>query len=139
MDIAAGTTFQQPVISLDIFATIAELADAPIRSDRPLDGVDLLPYLNGTKTDAPHNEIYIRKYDQQRYAIRSGNKKLVIPVADAAPQLYDLSRDIGETTNLASQKTRTVDLLQKKLNAWTAELIDPTFTGLMQKKSYQSP
>ena len=138
-DIAAGTTFQQPVISLDIFATIAELANAPIRSDRPLDGVNLLPYLNGTKTDSPHEAIYIRKFDQQRYAIRSGNEKLVIPVADAAPKLYDLSRDIGETTNLASQKAGTVDLLKEKLNAWTAELIDPTFTGLMQKKSYQSP
>ena len=138
-DIAAGTTFQQPVLSLDIFATIAELANAPIKSDRPLDGVNLLPYLNGTKTDSPHKAIYIRKFDQQRYAIRSGNEKLVIPVADAAPKLYDLSRDIGETTNLASQKPGTVDLLKEKLNAWTAELIDPTFTGLMQKKSYQSP
>jgi arylsulfatase A-like enzyme len=126
------------VSSLDIFATIAELAHAPVSPDRPLDGVNLLPYLNGTDSGSPHDAIYIRKFDQQRYAIRSGNKKLVIPVAQGAPHLYDLNDDIGETKNIASQEADTVDQLKKKLNAWTAELVDPTFTGLMQKKSYKS-
>ncbi|NDH93487.1 MAG: hypothetical protein EBZ13_02910, partial [Planctomycetia bacterium] len=34
--IPAGTTFDQPVSSLDIFATIAALTDAPLAADRPL-------------------------------------------------------------------------------------------------------
>jgi arylsulfatase A-like enzyme len=137
-DIEAGSTYKHPVSSLDIFATIAELAHAPVSPDRPLDGVNLLPYLNGTDSGSPHDAICIRKFDQQRYAIRSGNKKLVIPVAQGAPHLYDLNDDIGETKNIASQEADTVDQLKKKLNAWTAELVDPTFTGLMQKKSYKS-
>jgi hypothetical protein len=72
---------------LIFFATIAELAHAPVSPDRPLDGVNLLPYLNGTDSGSPHDAICIRKFDQQRYAIRSGNKKLVIPVAQGAPHL----------------------------------------------------
>ena len=138
-DIAAGTTYTHPVSSLDIFATIAELANAPVDPDRSLDGVNLLPFLNGTNSGSPHDAIYIRKFDQQRYAIRCENKKLVIPVAEGTPQLYDLNDDIGEKKNLATQDTNTVDRLTKKLNAWTAELVDPTFTGLMQKKSYKAP
>ncbi len=137
-DIEAGSTYKHPVSSLDIFATIAELAHAPVSPDRPLDGVNLLPYLNGTDSGSPHDAIYMRKFDQQRYAIRSGNKKLVIPVAQGAPHLYDLNDDIGETKNMASQEADTLDQLKKKLNVWTAELVDPTFTGLMQKKSYKS-
>jgi len=107
--------------------------------DRSLDGVNLLPFLNGTNSGSPHDAIYIRKFDQQRYAIRCENKKLVIPVAEGTPQLYDLNDDIGEKKNLATQDTNTVDRLTKKLNAWTAELVDPTFTGLMQKKTYKAP
>ncbi len=137
-NIPAGTTYEHPVSSLDIFATIAKLADAHVPPEHALDGVNLLPYLNGTKKGVPHNAIYIRKFDQQRYAIRCGNKKLVIPAAGSTPQLYDLSNDISETKNIASQETGTVNRLKAELYDWTAELIDPTFTGLMQKKSYQA-
>jgi arylsulfatase A-like enzyme len=51
--IEAGTVFEKPVSSLDILATIADLTGAPIAPERPLDGVNLLPFLTGEKEGAP--------------------------------------------------------------------------------------
>ena len=132
--IPVGTTFDQPVSSLDIFATIAALADAPLAADRPLDGVNLIPHIRGETTAPPHDAIYVRKFDQQRYAIRSGNDKLVIPTKTNRPQLFDLSADIGEAKNLAWEKPDTVEQLQKRLADWTSTLVEPAFLGLKMRK-----
>src|SRR5690606_8866134 len=59
-----GMVYDKPVLSLDIFATIAALAGASTNSARPLDGVNLMPYLTGKNTGAPHKAIYLRKFDQ---------------------------------------------------------------------------
>jgi len=133
--IPAGTTFDQPVSSLDIFATIAALTDAPLAADRPLDGVNLIPHVRGETSTAPHEAIFIRKFDQQRYAIRCGDHKLVIPAKTSRPQLFDLSADIGEAKNLAWEKPDTVEQLQKRLNEWNSTLIEPAFLGLKMKET----
>ena len=44
-----GKEYDHPVVSLDIMATIAARAEAPISNDRPLDGVNLIPFLTGKK------------------------------------------------------------------------------------------
>jgi len=131
--IPAGTAFDQPVSSLDIFATIAALADAPVATERPLDGVNLIPHVRGEISTASHRAIFIRKFDQQRYAIRCGDDKLVILNKTSRPQLFDLSADIGEAKNLAREKPDTVQRLQNRLNEWTSTLIDPAFLGFKMK------
>ena len=71
--------YEHPVSSLDIFATIAAISDAPLNPGKDLDGVNLIPYLNGEINGVPHKEIYLRKFDQNRYAVRQGDFKLIIP------------------------------------------------------------
>jgi hypothetical protein len=46
---------------------------------------------------------------------------------DAAPQLYDLQTDIGETKDIAVEKTDVVAKLKQAHDAWNAELIPPLF------------
>lgn len=128
--IPAGLVYDQPVISLDIFATIAALAQAPLDPARPLDGVNLLPYLTGEKSGAPHEAIYLRMFDRGVFAVRSGDVKLVIPNRDAAPQLYDLGRDIAETTNLANVQPAEAARLEQLRANWNAQLVEPVFEGL---------
>lgn len=45
----AGTEYHHPVSALDIMGTIVDLADAPVDPKRPLDGINLIPYLAGKK------------------------------------------------------------------------------------------
>jgi arylsulfatase A-like enzyme len=128
--IPAGLVYDQPVISLDIFATIAALAQTPLDPARPLDGVNLLPYLTGEKTGAPHEAIYLRMFDRGVFAVRSGDSKLVIAGRDAAPQLFDLGRDLAETKNLADAQPAEVARLEKLRATWAAQLVEPVFEGL---------
>ncbi len=130
----AGATYGQPVSSLDIFATIAALANAPTDPKRPLDGVNLLPYLTGQKEGVPHDVLYLRKFDQGRFAVRQGDWKLVIPGDGQDPQLYDLGKDLGEKNNLAGKNpehVQQIDALRKK---WNAQLVEPVFEGLLTKE-----
>jgi arylsulfatase A-like enzyme len=133
--IPKGLVYQKPVIALDIFATITAQAEIAPDPERPLDGVNLIPYLTGEKSGPPHEAIYLRMFDRGSYAVRSGDMKLVIEKKDSTMTLYDLSKDIGERNNLAASKPAERDALDKKRIAWDAELIEPVFEGLIMKKA----
>jgi arylsulfatase A-like enzyme len=113
-----GMFFDQPVLSLDIFATITALANAPVNPEVPLDGVNLVPYLTGLKTGAPHDSVYMRIAERGGYAVRSGEYKLVVPSTDKPAELYNLSRDISECNNLAAAKPEAMQELVKKYAGW---------------------
>lgn len=128
--IPAGLVYDHPVVSFDIFATIAALAQAPLDPQRPLDGVNLLPYLTGEQTGAPHEAVYLRMFDRGVFAVRSGDSKLVIPQRDAAPQLFDLRRDLAESRNVADARPDELARLERLRTAWHARLVEPAFDGL---------
>lgn len=132
--IPAGTVFQHPVISMDIFATIAALAKAPLSAERPLDGVNLLPFLTGARAGAPHEMLFLRMFDRGIYAVRAGPYKLVIPGAGAPAELYHLRRDIGEAQNIAAAHPEIVADLQARRAVWEAQLIKPVFEGLVVER-----
>jgi arylsulfatase A-like enzyme len=129
--------YHQPVISLDIFATIAALSGAPTNPDRPLDGVNLTPYISGQIGGRPHEATYLRQFDSGRFMVRSGDFKLVVPGRDEQLQLFNLTSDLGETTNLAAVAPDIRDQLKQKLDSWTGELIEPRFLGLIHTAAYQ--
>jgi arylsulfatase A-like enzyme len=126
-----GTVYEQPVISLDIFATIAALTGAPTDSARPLDGVNLMPFVTGKNTSAPHEAVYLRKFDQGAFAVRRGDYKLVIPKSGTAPQLYNLAADLGETKDLAADRPELLAELEQLRAKWNAQLVPPVFEGLV--------
>ncbi len=130
-----GTVYDQPVLSLDIFATIAALAGATTDPARPLDGVNLMPYLTGTDMGTPHEAVYLRKFDQGAFAVRSGQFKLVVPSRDAPAQLFDLDADISEARNLAAANPEKLKQLEKLRADWNSQLIEPVFEGLMTGKN----
>ena len=125
-----GTVYDKPVISLDIAPTA--LAVAGVESeDARFDGVDLLPYLTGKSSRAPHETLYWRSGEQ--YAIRKGNWKLV-KMPSAEPELFDLAADIGEKTNLASDKREKAKELDALLMKWDSELAEPLWRTQRRRK-----
>lgn len=130
-----GAVYDKPVLSLDIFATIAALAGATNDPARPLDGVNLMPYLTGANTGTPHEAVYLRKFDQGAFAVRSGQFKLVVPTRQAPAQLFDLDADLGETRNLAAANSEKLKQLEKLRADWNSQLIEPVFEGLMIGKN----
>jgi arylsulfatase A-like enzyme len=126
-----GRTYDHPVSALDIFATAASLAHAPVSPERPLDGVNLMPFLTGENEGRPHDTLFLRKYDQQRFAVRRGEFKLVIPEEGGAPELYNLAQDLSESANISALHPEKTKELEALLKAWDAELIPPKFLGLI--------
>ena len=119
-----GKTYKKPVISLDLFATSTALAKA--KAKRPLDGVNLIPYLTDQNKGAPHQTLYWRQ--GSRTAIRHGDWKLLRnPKRGKKPawELYHLTEDISEEKDLSSQRTDKADELLAQWEKLNAKMIDP--------------
>lgn len=130
--IPEGNTYEKPVSSLDIMATIVAQNDIEINSERPLDGVDLIPFLTGTDKGTPHDYLFWRKWEQKAMAIRKGNLKLVKNIKDkqSNSELFDLSTDASETVNLKSEKKNSAKELQLEWERWNEQLKDRVFPTL---------
>ena len=114
----AGRVYPHPVISLDILPTALAAAGVDARPEWKLDGVNLLPFLTGERSEAPHRELFWRFGPQA--AVMSGRWKLLHHPPDRW-QLFDLGSPEGETRDLAAQHPGEVARLQARLHAWAAE------------------
>ena len=130
----AGGDYDQPVISLDLTKTALALAGGKEAEGKPMDGVNLIPFLKGEKTGAPHDALYWRQSAGASFAVRSGSMKLVLHEGKG-PELYDLAADIGEANDLAATQPDSVEKLEALRSSWNAELIKPVFGGPAQKRA----
>lgn len=122
----AGTTYSQPVISLDLLPTTLALAGAK-PPEKPLDGVNLVPHLTGENKAAPHERLFWRTGGGTTWAVREGKYKLLRTGKNDPPQLYDLEADIGETRDISAEKPEAVKQLSSAFEAWNAQLVAPLF------------
>jgi len=134
--IKAGTKSDQVVCLVDFFATCAEIAGVHVSDNMAEDSVSLLPALLGT-ADHPLHEAIVHHSINGSFSIRQGNWKLELcsgsggwsdpkpnsAEAKKAPpvQLYDLSQDIGERTNVQAEHTEVVDRLTRLLEKYIAD------------------
>lgn len=133
-NIPAGVRYQAPVISLDIFATAA--ATAAVTPDNPIDGVNLIPFLKGENKGMPHDYLFWRNFDSNRFAVRSAAHKMILD--DHRQQLYRIQEDISESNNTAADDRKTIIRLEKHLNRWKSSMMDPVFLGLLQDSLYSA-
>lgn len=125
--------YEHPVTSLDIFATITSLAGVSEEGGKPLDGVNLYPYLNSAAARsnyAPHDSIYLRQWDQERFAVRHGDYKLITFDNLERMELYNITNDIGESSDLAHILPEVLGNLDSLRDSWNQELIEPAFLGI---------
>jgi arylsulfatase A-like enzyme len=127
----APMVYEYPISSLDILPTIAALTHAPLPADRPLDGVNIIPFLKGEKQGRPHQTLYVRKFDNDLYSVRDGDMKLVTKKKNSLKELYNLQEDLGEENNLANEFPEEVKRLDSLRQNWDKQLIDPIFLGLI--------
>lgn len=133
--IKPGSIYTKPVISLDILATVAEVSKAKINPKKPLDGVNLIPFLNGSNISAPHEYLFWRNYDQNMVAVRTETQKIVITKA-FNDELFNSLTDISEAKNLFNEDKPSFDKLLAQWKVWSKQLIEPIFLGLSDDKQY---
>jgi len=125
--IPAGKTYSQPIISLDVYATAVAAAGQRLPKDRQIDGVDLLPYLEGKRSDSPHEYLFFRHV--KSYAARKGPYKLCLDKELDQSKLYNLETDIAEENNLSDKMPETVEELKRALENWESQMAPPQSEG----------
>jgi arylsulfatase A-like enzyme len=119
--IAGGKTFDGLTSAMDVFPTCFKLAGGET-TPKPLDGVDLLPYMTGDASGNPHDVLLWRKLEQA--AIRVGKWKL-IRAEGLDPMLYNLGDDESELNDLAASNPEKAQELLKQIASWEKGLIEP--------------
>lgn len=125
----AGLDYNEPVISLDILATVVARTGAPVAPERPLDGVDLVPYLTGAVSGPPHDTLYWRRFGAGQAAVLQGDMKAVWTAEDGA-MLFDLGRDVAEADNLAAERGELLAALEARHRAWNDGMGAPAYAPL---------
>ena len=114
--------------AIDLVPSLLEIARVDTPGTIHFDGEELSRILLGTSRDSRAAPIFFRRppdrdsfygvTDLPDLAVRSGKWKLLCEYDGSAPLLYDLSRDPGETKNLASTEVEIAARLSRSLIAW---------------------
>jgi arylsulfatase A len=121
-----GAESDAPVITMDLFPTILEMAGLDRADDAELDGLSLAPLLDG-RGNLPERSLFWHYPHYQHYqlegttpygAIRRGDHRLVEFYDDHRVELYNLREDVGERHNLAASQPELAKSMQDELHAW---------------------
>ena len=120
-----GSISAEPVTNLDLLPTACALAGIDVPNDRPLDGGNLLPVLEGKSIQRPHPLYW--QYDAAIskpwvIALREGQWKLLSTAALDQFELYDLTADTGEKQNLADRYPDRVQAMAATMKTLHAEI-----------------
>jgi arylsulfatase A-like enzyme len=114
-----GREVSTPISSLDLLPTFAALAGVEPRG-KPLDGVNVLPWLQGKAEGRPHEQLFWLSHDRGQ-AIRLGDFKAT-RTGKLPWQLYDLSNDPGEEQDLAAEMPEKTAVLAAAYESWLSEM-----------------
>jgi arylsulfatase A-like enzyme len=134
--IPAGTVCDELTGTIDVLPTIAALTKKPLPNQNKIDGIDVSKLWMGETEQSPRNEFVHYTSQGNLEGLRQGNWKLLVKKArqrrnqknpaavKAKPQvmLFDLSKDIGEQKNLASEHPEIVDRLQQRMKQLDDEI-----------------
>jgi len=135
----AGQICDEPVSGVDLLPTLCAIAGIPVPADRVIDGASFLPIFDGkpVKRTTPLYWQYNYATSRPKVALRIGNWKILAQLTPrksartsdireedlhylkkaelTSVELYDLGRDIGETTDLASKEPEKTRSMLKQL------------------------
>lgn len=120
--LAGGREFRHPVSSLDVFPTVLAAAGGSSGNLRPLDGVNLLPFLEGAAEGAPHDHLVWRSGPNR--AVRQGAWKL-LQSRDGPTRLYNVQDDPSESRDLSEEHPELVRTLHGLFRDWAADKAEP--------------
>lgn len=120
--IPAGRVVKDPVIQLDVLPTALAAAGAePPQVE--LDGINLLPLLEGKTDKLAPRELYFRFGVQ--HAVRQGDWKLVKATKDMEPMLVNLADDPGEKKDLSEKQPAKKSELEALWQKWNSTMKPP--------------
>lgn len=125
----AGSVCDEPIISVDYYPTILEMAGlkGDAKHNKNVDGESITRLLRNADAELKREAIYWHFPHNHGGgatpygAIRAGDWKLIRWYVEDRVELYNLAEDLSETTDLAGKKKAKAADLRKKLDAWLKE------------------
>ena len=116
--LTAGQVYENAVSTLDLYPTFCAAAEYSVPETTKLDGVDLLPFLNGEKPGDPHETLYW--YHDDSGAVVRGDWKLLVWKDNY--HLFNLAEDIGEQNDRLREQPERVEELKNAYRSFVADL-----------------
>ena len=143
--IKSGRTIDVPMMNIDILPTIAEITKSPLPKST-IDGKSVWDIWTGESAISPQEAYYFYYHTNELHGVRYKNWKMYFPHRyrtlngrsggkNGFPvnyeyktmdeiELYDLSKDISETTNVALENPEVVKIIKSLANNMRTELGD---------------
>jgi arylsulfatase A-like enzyme len=127
---AAGSKNDDIIHVTDLFATLADVTQAPLPNDRPIDGVSHLPQWLG-KSEKPAREGFVFYIKKELRAVKWRHWKMHFilekepntgPIHLETPALFNLKRDPKEETDASMEDGWVRGPIRKLLMAFEASL-----------------
>lgn len=130
-----GSVCDTPVISIDFYPTMLDMASLPPRPQQHRDGISLVPLLKGCDDAQLDREALFWHYPHYSNqggfpgaAVRMGEWKLIERFEDGRVHLYNLQNDPGEQADVAGEHPGRVAEMRRRLHDWYRE-VDAKFLG----------
>jgi arylsulfatase A len=126
----SGVSCSSIASAIDFLPTFVNLAGGTVPEERTIDGVDIGALLKGDMTEQPRST-FLYCHKDRIEAVRKGKYKLHLrkcqgsePGEDEVPELYDLERDLSESTDISEDYPQIVSELTKMIQTARRDLGD---------------
>jgi hypothetical protein len=116
--VPSGKRVPQIAGAIDLLPTLADLAQIPVASTKPLDGVSLKPLLLGGGRVGEWPDRMIFSHWAGKCSVRTQRHRL-----DAAGRLYDMDADPGQAHDVAKDQPEVTARLARALEQWKAQML----------------
>lgn len=121
--IKAGWTSNELVMGMDLLPTIMDIVGVEVPRQRKLDGISIKDHLL-KQADLPDRHVFFGYEPKLGTAMRDGHWKM--QTKGDVIELYDLSRDIKETTNIADKYPERTREMKAAIEKWKSEVTSNT-------------
>ena len=115
-----------PVVGTDLYPTLLELCGLPLCEKQHVDGVSMVPLLNGKEVKRKpiywHSPHYFNQGGYPFSAVMDGDWKYLFRYDMGTSYLYNLKDDIGEKNNIIQQNQKQAELLKALLDSFLKEV-----------------
>jgi arylsulfatase A len=118
--IPARRTESQVGITMDLSATVLAAAGAPVPPEARLEGINLLPIVEGRAPRVERTLFFRITGSRQQRAVRQGDWKLLLDAGDVL--LFNLRDDIGERNDLAKERPEIARRLRPLITEWEKDV-----------------
>ena len=133
--IQAGWTSDELVAGMDLLPTIMDIVGIDIPTHRKLDGMSIKDHLLN-QADLPTRRIFFGYEPKLGTAMRDGHWKM--QTKEDLVELYDLSKDIKETTNLADKYPERTQEMKAAIDKWRLEVTPKTASQQQYRESLKA-